>query len=132
MNKTINMCVFMSLLSIVMIVKYYFCCFFSFWYLMLLKVCSKKQWLALKSCNLANPVSKSSVTYKHQKHWKTYCYIEESSIQPEQMNNFGEMSEMSTFWFAKASRERRKARKDYMNPENGTSEASTLMLSPCK
>jgi hypothetical protein len=92
----------------------------------------KKQWLALKSCNVENPVSNSSLTYKHQKHWKTCGYFEESSIQPEQMNNFREMSEMSTLWFGKTSRERRKDGKDYMNPEDGASEASTLTLSPCK
>jgi hypothetical protein len=48
------------------------------------------------------------------------------------MNNFGEMSEMSTLWFSNTSRERRKYGKDYMNPENRASEASTLTLSPCK
>jgi hypothetical protein len=126
------MCVLCSLLSIFTIVKYFFCCFFSFWFSMLLKVCLAKQWLALKSCKVANPVSNSSLTYKHQKHWKTCGYFEESSIQPEKMNNFGEMSEMSTLWFGKTSRERRKAGKDYMNPEDGASKASTLTLSPCK
>ena len=62
------MCVLCLLLSIFTIVKYFFCCLFSFWFSMILKVCLAKQWLALKSCNVENPVSNSSFAYKHQKH----------------------------------------------------------------
>jgi hypothetical protein len=75
----------MSLLSIVTIAKYFFCCFFYFWFSMLLKVFPakpEKQWLALKLCNVANPVTNSSLTHKHQKHWKTCGYFDESYIQP--------------------------------------------------
>jgi hypothetical protein len=48
------------------------------------------------------------------------------------MNNFREMPEVSTLWFGKTLRERRKDGKDYMNPEDGASEGSTLTISLCK
>jgi hypothetical protein len=48
------------------------------------------------------------------------------------MNNFGEMSEVSAWWFGKTLRERRKDGKDYMNPEDKASKGSTLTISPCK
>jgi hypothetical protein len=57
-----------------------FVVFFSFWFSILLKVCPARKWLALKSCNIANSVSNLSLTYKHEKHWRTCGYFEESSV----------------------------------------------------
>jgi hypothetical protein len=48
------------------------------------------------------------------------------------MNNFGEMSDVFSWWFGKSLMELRKDGKYYMNLEDKASKGSTLTISLCK
>jgi hypothetical protein len=63
-----------------MIVNAFFLFSFSFWTFALLKVVFNETMVDLKSCDIANSVPNSSLTYKHKKHRGTCGCFEESSI----------------------------------------------------